>query len=96
MQERLVVTSKNAVLPRSSEAQPATVEIDLSSGLITAVHLHYATRDQYSALDEDAFLDLQDKYLLPGLVDSHVHLNEPGPSTLEGKHAAHEPLRRQD
>ena len=88
MQQKRIVTSKNAVLPGADQLQPATVEIDLSTGLITAVRLCHATRNQYASLGEDAFLDLQDKYLLPGLVDSHVHLNEPGrsaDSTLQAK-----------
>jgi allantoinase len=69
------VTSRNAVLPNATQLQPAT--IDIEDGLITAVHSTYRP-------DLPGVLDLGDLYLLPGLVDVHVHLNEPGRTDWEG------------
>lgn len=40
--------------------------------------------DYDSHLDADATIDLGDLPLLPGLVDSHVHVNEPGRTEWEG------------
>ncbi|KAK4703012.1 allantoinase, partial [Phenoliferia sp. Uapishka_3] len=79
-----VVTSSNAFLPGRNGPHPATLEIDSSSGKITAVHNGVKPLSAFPGLSEDSYLDLRDKWLLPGLVDAHVHLNEPGRTEWEG------------
>lgn len=65
----LVLRSRHVVTP--SGVRPAAVCVD--GGRITAV-------EEYSTPGED----LGDLVLLPGLVDAHVHVNEPGRTDWEG------------
>ncbi|GAA5840752.1 hypothetical protein JCM11251_001690 [Rhodosporidiobolus azoricus] len=64
------------------QPQEATVEVDLSSGCISAVHPASFARPE--GLAEGDWVDVGDKWILPGLVDAHVHLNEPGRTEWEG------------
>ena len=70
----VLVRSRRIVFPSSVEA--ATLEI--RDGRIAAV----------GSFDRDAagteLIDAGDKFVLPGLVDSHVHVNEPGRTEWEG------------
>jgi allantoinase len=70
----LVLRSTRAVLPDG--VRPAAVAV--SRGRIAAVGDHGA---RFAARVE---LDLADTALLPGLVDTHVHVNEPGRTRWEG------------
>src|SRR6184192_2977786 len=56
--------------------RPAAVAI--ADGVITAVHEHGGPPDAARQLD------VGDAALLPGVVDSHVHVNEPGRAEWEG------------
>jgi allantoinase len=70
----LVLRSRRAVV--SNGERPAAVSV--AGGRIVAV-------DDYAAtLDAAEDLDLGDVALLPGLVDTHVHVNEPGRTEWEG------------
>jgi allantoinase len=70
----LVVRSRRAVLPDGTRAAAVAV----TGSRITAV------ADYGAALDADREVDLGDLALLPGLVDTHVHVNEPGRTEWEG------------
>ncbi|TYB46876.1 allantoinase AllB [Actinomadura chibensis] len=70
----LVIRSRRAVLPDGE--RPAAVSV--ASGRITAV----APFD--AAPPAAVTVDLGDVALLPGLVDTHVHVNEPGRTEWEG------------
>ena len=70
----LVVRSRRAVLPEGTRAASVVV----SGGAITAVASYDAR------LDAACEVDLGDVALLPGLVDTHVHVNEPGRTEWEG------------
>src|SRR3989442_5055186 len=56
--------------------RPAAVAI--ADGVITAVHEHGGPPDAARRLD------VGDAALLPGVVDTHVHVNEPGRTDWEG------------
>ncbi|GAA0602504.1 allantoinase AllB [Actinomadura livida] len=70
----LTIRSRRTVLPEGE--RPAAVSI--RNGRITALS-PYEFRDPAGAV-----LDLGDVALLPGLVDTHVHVNEPGRTEWEG------------
>ncbi|MEV2266143.1 allantoinase AllB [Nonomuraea africana] len=70
----LVVRSRRAVTPDGE--RPAAVAV--RDGGIAALHPYAAT------LDAAQDTDLGDLALLPGLVDTHVHVNEPGRTHWEG------------
>src|SRR3954471_5144019 len=68
------VRSTRVVLPNGT--QPATIH--LKDGRIVAVRPHW------DAAPGTGGLDAGDLVVLPGLVDTHVHLNEPGRTDWEG------------
>jgi allantoinase len=70
----LVVRSRRAVLPGGTQAAAVAV----SGASIAAVAGYDAP------LDAAREVDLGDLALLPGLVDTHVHVNEPGRTEWEG------------
>ncbi|MFI6511346.1 allantoinase AllB [Streptosporangium sp. NPDC050855] len=78
----LVIRSRRVVLP--SGEGPAAVAV--RDGRIVAVHPRDTGRDTdpYAGLDVAERVDLGDVALLPGLVDTHVHVNEPGRTHWEG------------
>src|ERR1700729_1779683 len=74
----LVIRSRAAVLPHGQ--QPAAVAVQ--NGKVAAIAEYGATLP--TAREED----LGDLALLPGLVDTHVHVNEPGRTEWEGFESA--------
>ena len=74
MRYDLVVRSRRAVLPEGT--RPASVAV--SGPAIADIG------DYDAPLAADREVDLGDLALLPGLVDSHVHVNEPGRTEWEG------------
>src|SRR5690242_13599685 len=70
----LVVRSRRTVLPEGT--RPTAVAVSGSS--IAAIE------DYGGSLDARRDVDLGDLALLPGLIDSHVHVNEPGRTEWEG------------
>lgn len=74
MQE-LVLRSTRVVTPEGE--RPAAVEV--RDGTITAVRAHDEPPPHGAEV-----VDLGDDVLLPGLVDTHVHVNDPGRTEWEG------------
>ncbi|HEX6471744.1 MAG TPA: allantoinase AllB [Streptosporangiaceae bacterium] len=70
----LVIRSRRVVLPDGE----APLAVCVAGGLITALEPYG------SAVPARAAVDLGDVALLPGLVDTHVHVNEPGRADWEG------------
>ena len=74
MRYDLVVRSRRTVLPEGT--RPAAIAV---SGPAIAAIADYA-----EPLEGASDVDLGDLALLPGLVDTHVHVNEPGRTEWEG------------
>ncbi|KAF8521377.1 allantoinase [Hysterangium stoloniferum] len=83
MSRKLVITSNNVQLPDEKDTIAATIEVDLASGKISHISLKKSLREEYQDNDIE-FYDFGDLVVLPGLVDAHVHLNEPGRTDWEG------------
>lgn len=75
-----VVASSRAVI--SGRLTAATVVISRTTGKITAVFDTVIPAAEFPA--ETPYTDYSPHVLLPGLVDAHVHLNEPGRTEWEG------------
>ncbi|GHH92886.1 allantoinase AllB [Streptomyces capillispiralis] len=71
----LVLRSTRVITPEGT--RPASVAV--ADGTITAVRPHDAPVPAGARLE-----DLGDDVLLPGLVDTHVHVNDPGRTEWEG------------
>jgi allantoinase len=69
-----VVRSRRVVLAKGIES----VCIEMHEGRIAAIRAHDA------APNGAELVDAGDNYVLPGLVDTHVHINEPGRTEWEG------------
>lgn len=88
--QRLVIATQSALLPTPdhlensfSTPQPATIEACIQTGLITAVHTEFREQSNYGS-DCQYVCVPQGCLLFPGLIDAHVHLNEPGRTAWEG------------
>ncbi|KAJ5888458.1 hypothetical protein N7495_008499 [Penicillium taxi] len=75
-----VVASSRAVI--SGRLTAATIVISLDTGKVTAVFDSVIPAKDFPA--EVSYTDYSPHVLLPGLVDAHVHLNEPGRTEWEG------------
>ncbi|KAF8463750.1 hypothetical protein JB92DRAFT_3086293 [Gautieria morchelliformis] len=73
MMQTLVLISNNVQLPGNEDPCPATIEIQWKTD-----------RQEYHGRGTMEVWDLGDLIVLPGLVDAHVHLNEPGRTDFEG------------
>lgn len=66
----LVLTSDQVLLDTSEAPSPATIEVDLASGKIVAVHKGRRDRgEHYADLSDEFWVDAGDLFLLPGLVE---------------------------
>lgn len=88
----LALISKQTILPSSSHPVPCTIIINKSTGKILDVRpnkliLKSQIESELSAPIE--WVQIKDgRTLIPGLVDPHVHDNEPGRTAWEGFHSA--------
>ena len=74
MTSRRVVRSRRVMLPNETIA----ADLLIDEGIIQSVEQHG------SLTDIDEIYDAGELHVLPGLVDTHVHLNEPGRVEWEG------------
>jgi allantoinase len=79
----LVSTRAVLTLPDSTLVlTPATISISPATGKIVAVVPTVLPKTSFAP--SATYIDHSPKLLLPGLVDAHVHLNEPGRTEWEG------------
>ena len=84
-QDLVVLVSSRAVLTLPDDTMvmtPATVIISPTTGKIISTVPSILPRSEFS--ESTTYTDYSPKILLPGLVDAHVHLNEPGRTEWEG------------
>lgn len=80
-----VLVSTRAVLTLPDDSlilTPATISISAESGKIVAIEPAVVPRSLFPS--SVTYVDHGSKLLMPGLVDAHVHLNEPGRTEWEG------------
>ncbi|KAI0814181.1 allantoinase [Xylaria sp. FL0064] len=80
-----VLVSTRAVLTLPDDSlllTPASVSISPVSGKIVAVVATVLPETSFPS--DTTYIDYGSKLLIPGLVDAHVHLNEPGRTEWEG------------
>lgn len=75
-----VIASSRVV--RSGELTPATIVISTATGKITAIFDSIVPQSEFP--EGTTYTDYSPDVILPGLVDAHVHLNEPGRTEWEG------------
>lgn len=80
-----VLVSTRAVLTLPDDSlilTPATISISAESGKIVAIEPAVVPKSSFPS--SVTYVDHGSKLLMPGLVDAHVHLNEPGRTEWEG------------
>jgi allantoinase len=78
----MIISSSRIILPDSTEPTPGTIEIDKSTGKIIKIQPYKASINDYN--NHEQFLDVGNNVVMPGIIDAHVHLNEPGRTQWEG------------
>ncbi|KAF6805903.1 allantoinase [Colletotrichum sojae] len=81
----VVLVSTRAVLTLPDDTlvlTPATISLSPSTGKIATIVPAVLPKTSFPA--SAVYINHGDKLLLPGLVDAHVHLNEPGRTEWEG------------
>ncbi|KAK3818788.1 MAG: allantoinase [Benniella sp.] len=79
---RLVITSNRVLRSPAAPAAPGTIIVDKTSGTIVQVLDTVQSRQDFSEADE--VVEAGDNVVMPGVVDAHVHINEPGRTDWEG------------
>lgn len=79
----MIISSSRIILPDSTEPTPGTIEIDKNTGKIIKILPYKLSINDYNDHKEQ-FLDVGNNVVMPGLIDAHVHLNEPGRTQWEG------------
>jgi allantoinase len=75
MRPNLVIRGKRVVLPESI----AAASIHISDGVITSIGSYESLPGGCELIETE-----QESVVMPGLVDTHVHINEPGRTEWEG------------
>lgn len=81
----VVLVSTRAVLTQPDDSlvvSPASICVSAATGKITSILPQVLPRSSFP--QGTTYVDHSPKLLLPGLVDAHVHLNEPGRTEWEG------------
>ncbi|KAH9815486.1 hypothetical protein DFH28DRAFT_968085 [Melampsora americana] len=89
--DKIAIAAHLALLPSPgpsgsalSTPQPVTIEASITTGLITAVIKEFRPESAYDLTSYQYVSIPSGCFLFPGLIDAHVHLNEPGRTAWEG------------
>ncbi|KAG0173127.1 hypothetical protein DFQ28_011584 [Apophysomyces sp. BC1034] len=80
----LLIKAKQAVLSPHHTTSPASVLVDRHTGKVVQVNDNPSLVTFVHEQDLEILELTEDQVLMPGLVDAHVHLNEPGRTEWEG------------
>ncbi|KAK6337929.1 hypothetical protein TWF696_001405 [Orbilia brochopaga] len=78
----IVLASSNTIV--NGKFTPATIVVSPATGKITHVYDQLLPPAAFATEKCVSYTDYSPKVLMPGLVDAHVHLNEPGRTEWEG------------
>ncbi|CAG8512745.1 2340_t:CDS:2 [Paraglomus occultum] len=84
LDDLFIITSNKVLALDSSLPSPATIEISKKNGHIVNVIPTKLSLKDYPSLAPTEFIDAGDDVVMPGIVDAHVHLNDPGRTAWEG------------
>ncbi|KAJ2707282.1 Allantoinase, partial [Coemansia sp. D1744] len=74
MSQETAFTSQRVLLSSTSNVGPATIYVQ--DGKVTRIEREYKP--------DGALVDAGTKLIMPGVVDAHVHINQPGRTQWEG------------
>ncbi|KAF8424159.1 hypothetical protein EV426DRAFT_105419 [Tirmania nivea] len=72
----IVMVSTRTILNGSPKETPGTIVISPQTGKILSVHTSILPPSEFSP--GTTYIDYSPNVIMPGLIDAHVHLNEPG------------------
>ncbi|KAK1218499.1 Allantoinase [Marasmius sp. AFHP31] len=84
MSPHIIFVGSQVLLSGQESLHPAAIVVDSASGRITEVRPGSFFKNDPSFPSDAQWIDAGSKVILPGLVDAHVHLNEPGRTEWEG------------
>jgi allantoinase len=73
-----ILRSSRIVTPNGIVDGAIEIQCEKISGIFDSSDAHFAS------FDRDSIIDYGDFYLLPGVIDGHVHVNQPGRTEWEG------------
>jgi allantoinase len=79
--KHFALQSKNVIVSNNSDGEMKAACVEIKDELIYAIH-------PYGKALSCPVLDYAEHVIMPGLVDSHVHINEPGRTEWEGFNTA--------
>ena len=83
----VVLASSRAVLTEADNSltlSPATITVSPETGKIVSIAREVLPASSFPADGSVSYVDYSPSVLMPGIVDAHVHLNEPGRTEWEG------------